>query len=121
MVEATKAEFEQASELLGVTPPANSKPALALEAAESALAQFETHADAPLGLGDFLTPVGARQEFAKLPVAEQRRILRQIISKVTLSPGRGLPGARLGFEFTDGTVWPAPDGIGAPVAVTVAA
>jgi DNA invertase Pin-like site-specific DNA recombinase len=121
MVEATKAEFEQASELLGVTPPANSKPALALEAAESALAEFETDADAPVGLGDFLTPVGARQEFDKVPVAEQRRILRQIISKVTLSPGRGLPGARLAFEFTDGTAWPAPDGIGAPVAVTVAA
>jgi DNA invertase Pin-like site-specific DNA recombinase len=107
-VEATKAEFEHASELLGVTPPANSKPALALEAAESALAQFETQADAPLGLEDFLTPVGVRQEFEKVPVPEQRRILRQIISKVTLSPGRGLPGARLAVEFTDGTVWPAP-------------
>jgi DNA invertase Pin-like site-specific DNA recombinase len=107
-VEATKAEFEQARELLGVTPPTNSKPALALEAAESALAEFKAQADAPLGLADFLTPVGVRQEFEKLPVPEQQRILRQIIAKVTLSPGRGTPGARLAVAFTDGTVWPAP-------------
>ena len=106
-VEAAKAEFEQARELLGVTPPANSKPALALEAAESALAEFEAQADAPLGLADFLTPVGVWQEFEKAPLPEQRRILRQIISKVTLSPGRGTPGARLAVEFTDGTIWPA--------------
>jgi hypothetical protein len=108
IVEKVKAEFEQARELLGVTPPAGSKPALALEVAESALAEFEAKADTPLGLADFLTPVGVRQEFAKSPVAEQQRILRQLISKVILSPGRGTPGARLAVEFTDGTLWPAP-------------
>ena len=122
-VEAAKAEFEQARELLGVTPPANSKPALALEAAESALAEFEAQADTPLGLADFLTPVGVRQEFEKAPLPEQRRILRQIISKVTLSPGRGTPGARLAVEFTDGTIWPAPPTDGpvlSPLAESVA-
>jgi len=106
-VEAASAEYEQAMELLGVTPPSDSKPALALTEAEAALAEFEVKATAPLTLADLLTPVGVKEQFEKLPVPEQRRILRQIIERVTLSTGRGDPGNRIVVEFTDGTRWPA--------------
>jgi len=106
-VEEARAEFEQAKEMLGVTPPPDSKPAIALRDAEAALGQFTSATDVPVGLGDFLTPVGVRAEFEKLPVPEQRRVLRQIVERVTLSPGRGKPGDRIVVEFADGTTWPA--------------
>jgi hypothetical protein len=104
-VEEACAEFEAAEEMLGVQPPPNSKQAVALRDAEAARDEFTSEADRPVGLGDVLSPVGVRQEFEKLPVPEQRRVLRQ-----TLSPGRGNPGARLVVEFTDGERWPAERG-----------
>jgi DNA invertase Pin-like site-specific DNA recombinase len=109
-VEEAKAGFERAQELLGVMPPPDSKPAIALTEAEAALAEFEAAANAPLGLGDLLTPIGVRQEFEKLPVPEQRRVLRSIIDRVVLSPGRGKPGDRIVVNFADGSRWPAEQG-----------
>jgi DNA invertase Pin-like site-specific DNA recombinase len=106
-VEEAQAEFERAKEFLGVTPPQDSKQAMALTDTEAALAEFEARANAPLGLSDFLTPVGVRQEFEKLPIPEQRRILQQIVKQVVLSPGRGKPGDRIVVEFVDGSRWPA--------------
>jgi len=90
-----------------VTPPQDSKQAMALTDAEAALAEFEARANAPLELSDLLTPVGVRQEFEKLPIPEQRRILQQIVKQVVLSPGRGKPGDRIVVEFVDGSRWPA--------------
>ncbi len=108
-VEEVRAEFERAEELLGITPPPDSKPALALVDAEAALDEFEAQAGAPLGLADFLTPVGVRQEFfEKQPIPEQRRMLRRIVKRATLKPGRGHVGERLEVEFVDGSTWPAP-------------
>ena len=110
-VEEAEAGFEQAEELLGVAPPADSKPAVALADAKAALGEFESAADAPLGLGDFLTPIGVRAKFEKLPVTEQRRVLRSIINKVVISKGRrGDPGGRIEVEFADGSSWPAEQG-----------
>ncbi|MGH3065254.1 MAG: recombinase family protein [Gaiellaceae bacterium] len=109
-VEEARAAFEQAREMLGVTPPPDSKPAVTLRDAEATLTEFQSTADAPLGLGDFMTPVGVRAEFEKLPVPEQRRVLRSIVERVTLSPGRGKPGDRIVVEFVDGSRWPAPQG-----------
>jgi DNA invertase Pin-like site-specific DNA recombinase len=102
-VEGAQAEFDAAWELLGITPPPDSKPAVALSEAQSALAEFEEDSARPVGIYDLLTPVGARQEFEKLPIPERRRILREVVEKVVLSPGRGNPGARLDVWFTDGT------------------
>jgi len=55
------------------------------------------------GLGDLLTPIGVRAEFEKLPMPEKRRVLRQIISRVEVAPGRGHVGERIAVWFTDGT------------------
>ena len=110
-VEEAEAEFEQMREMLGVAPPADSRPSMGLTDAKAALAEFEAAADVPLGLGDFLTPVGVREEFEKMAVPEQRRVLRSIINRVVLSPGRrGDPGDRIEVEFTDGSRWPAEQG-----------
>jgi len=110
-VEEARAEFEQMREMLGVVPPPDSKPAIALTEAEAALGEFEAAANVPLGLGDFLTPVGVRAEFEKLPVPEQRRVLRSIINKAVISKGRrGDPGGRIEVEFADGSSWPAEQG-----------
>ncbi len=110
-VEEAEAEFEQMREMLGVAPPADSRPSMGLTDAKAALAEFEGAADVPLGLGDFLTPVGVREEFEKMAVPEQRRVLRSIINRVVLSPGRrGDPGDRIEVEFTDGSRWPAEQG-----------
>jgi site-specific DNA recombinase len=109
-VEEARSAFDHAREMLGVTPPPDSKPAVTLRDAEAALTEFQSKVDAPLGLEDFLTPVGVRGEFEKLPVPEQRRVLRSIVERVTLSPGRGKPGDRIVVEFVDGSRWPAPPG-----------
>jgi len=106
-VEEARAEFERAEELLGVRPPSDSKPAMVVTDAETALAEFESRANAPLGLSDLLTPIGVRQEFEKSPIPEQRRILQQIVKRVVLSPGRGNPGNRIVVDFVDGSRWPA--------------
>jgi DNA invertase Pin-like site-specific DNA recombinase len=109
-VEEAQAEFERMSELLGEKPSPTSKQAVALSDAQAALAEFQSASDRPLGLSDLLSPVGVRQEFEKLSIPEQRRVLRGIIERVTLSPGRGNPGARIEVEFTDGERWPAKQG-----------
>jgi Recombinase len=106
-VEAAQAAWDSAREMLGVDPPADSTPAVALREAQVALGEFEDEAGRPIGLGDLLTPVGVRQEFEKLPIPEQRRLLREIVSRVTLKPGRGNVGERLEVEFVDGSYWPA--------------
>jgi hypothetical protein len=54
--------------------------------------------------------VGVRAELEKLPVPEQRRVLRSIVERVTLSPGRGKPGDRIVVDFVDGSRWPASQG-----------
>jgi site-specific DNA recombinase len=107
-VEMARGEVEALEEQIGTKLPTDSRQRIALEQAEAALAEWQAQADAPLGLSDFLTPVGVRAEFEKLPMPEKRRVLRQIISKVTLKPGRGHIGERLEIEFVDGTTWPAP-------------
>jgi hypothetical protein len=114
-VEEARAGFERAEEMLGMTPPADSKPAFALAEAEARLAEFDTETNRPLGLSDLLTPIGVRGEFEKLPIHEQRLVLRQIIRRVVLAPGRGKPGERIVVEFQDGSRWPAE-----PVEVKVA-
>jgi site-specific DNA recombinase len=106
-VESAREEYNAAVEMLGVEMlPPESRQAHALEQAEAAQAEFEAQADAPLGLADLLTPVGAREEFEKLSVSEQRRVLRQIIERVVLAPGRGHVGERVVVEFVDGSRWP---------------
>ena len=102
-VEMARGEVEALEEQIGVTLPPNSKQRLALEQAESALAEWQAQADRPLGLGDLLTPIGVRAEFEKLPMPEKRRVLRQIISRVEVAPGRGHVGERIAVWFTDGT------------------
>jgi DNA invertase Pin-like site-specific DNA recombinase len=114
-VEEARAGFERAEEMLGMTPPADSKPALALAEAEAHLAEYDIDTNRPLELFDLLTPIGVRAEFEKLAVPEQRRVLRQIIGRVVLAPGRGKPGERIVVEFQDGSRWPAE-----PVEVKVA-
>ena len=113
-VEAARAEVEALEDQIGTTLPADSKQRLALEQAEAALAEWQAQVDAPLGLGDYLTPVGVAREVEKLPMHERRRVLRQIVSRVKVAPGRGDVGQRISIEFTDGTVygehdWPVPD------------
>jgi DNA invertase Pin-like site-specific DNA recombinase len=105
-VEAARAELAAVEEMLGAVAPPNSKQRLAVDEAEAQLAEFEAQADAPLGLADILTPIGVRAEFEKLPVPEQRRVLRQVIKRVVLSPGRRKPGERIVVEFADGSQWP---------------
>jgi len=109
-VEAARAEFDRVAELLGEKPSPTSTPAVALTNAQATLGEFESEADAPFDLGDVLLPIGVRQKFEKLPVPEQRRVLRSIIERVTLSPGRGNPGERIAVEFADGSRWPAEQG-----------
>jgi DNA invertase Pin-like site-specific DNA recombinase len=107
-LEEAREEYRAMVEALGVeTLPPESRQALALERAEAALAEFEAEAERPLGLSDFLTPVGVRQEFEKLLAPEQRRLLREIVSRVVLKPGKAHVGERLTVEFRDGSYWPA--------------
>jgi DNA invertase Pin-like site-specific DNA recombinase len=107
-VEMARAEVEALEEQIGTTLPANSKQRAALEQAEAAMAEWQAQADVPLGLSDFLTPVGVREEFEGLRMPEKRRVLRQIVKRVVVAPGRAHVGSRLTVEFTDGEVWPAP-------------
>jgi hypothetical protein len=111
-VEEARALYVAAEELLGTKPPEDSKPALALAEAQSRLAQLDAEATRPLGLTDVLTPLGVRKEFEKLPIPEQRRVLRTIIKQAVLAPGRAHIGERLTVEFADGSTWPAPPGEG---------
>jgi site-specific DNA recombinase len=55
----------------------------------------------------WLTALGAREKFEELPVAERRRVLRQIVERVVLASGKGSPSERLTITFVDGTVHPA--------------
>jgi DNA invertase Pin-like site-specific DNA recombinase len=105
-VEAAREEVADLEEQIGTTLPAGARQRLALEQTEAALAEWQSQVDAPRGLADFLTHVGVRAEFEKLPVAEQRRVLRQIIKRVVLKPGRAHVSERLEIEFVDGTKWP---------------
>jgi hypothetical protein len=104
-VAAARGEVEALEEQIGTGLPAESKQRVALEAAEAALAEWQAQKDAPLDLGDVLTPVGVRAEFEKLPMHERRRVLRQIVSRVEVAPGRGEVGQRVSIEFTDGSVY----------------
>ena len=103
-VEGARGEVEALEDQIGTTLPADSKQRLALEQAEASLAEWQAQTDAPLALGDVLTPVGIRAEFEKLPMHERRRVLRQIISRVEVAPGRGHVAERISIKFTDGTV-----------------
>jgi DNA invertase Pin-like site-specific DNA recombinase len=109
-VEEARARAEQVEALIGERVSSTSKQAVALTDAQAALAEFETAAGAPLGLADLLTPVGVREEFERLPIPEQRRVLRSIVARVVLSPGRNKPGERIVVDFVDGDRWPAPQG-----------
>jgi DNA invertase Pin-like site-specific DNA recombinase len=106
-VEAAREEVAVLEEQIGCTLPADSKQRVALEQAEAALAEWQAKVVAPLGLSDILTPLGVRQEFEKLPMPERRRVLRQIVKRVVLKPGRRHIGERLEVEFQDGSYWPA--------------
>lgn len=75
-----------------------------LEAAEDARAALQPAAEEVV----FLTALGSRQKFEALPVPEQRRVLRQIVSQVVLKPGRGSASERITITLADGTVHPAP-------------
>jgi DNA invertase Pin-like site-specific DNA recombinase len=97
-----------AEEMVGVALPPDSKQRRALDEAEAALSEAMAETETPLDVSDLLTPVGVRAEFEKLDLPEQRRLLRQIIEKVTLKPGREHIAERLDIVFTDGTVWPPP-------------
>jgi DNA invertase Pin-like site-specific DNA recombinase len=107
-VEMARGEVKALEEQIGTTLPPNSKQLLALAQAEAALAEWQAQVDAPLGLSEFLTPVGVRAEFEKLPMSEKRTVLRRIIERVVLKPGRAHVAERLEIDFTDGTHWPPP-------------
>ena len=62
-----------------------------------------------------------RKQYEALSIPEKRAALASLIERVELKPGRGTSSERLTIHFTDGAVHPAPEGIGAPVAVKVAA
>jgi hypothetical protein len=123
-VEGAREQYRAAAEMLGIeTLPPESRQAQELEQAESAVAAFQDEADAPIGLADVLTPVGGRAEFEKLPVPERRRVLRQIVERVVLKPGRAHVSERLTIEFADGSVYPTPfnPALVPPVALTAVA
>jgi DNA invertase Pin-like site-specific DNA recombinase len=85
--------------------------AVALSEAQAALEAAEDARDALTAKPEqerFLTAFGSRQRFEELPVPEQRGILRQIVSKVVLAPGRGSSAERIEITFTDGSLHPAP-------------
>ncbi len=98
-----RAELEEIEAALGTKAPSDSKQALAVQAAEDALAELERASDIP---PVFLTPLGGRQKFEEMPVREQRRALRSIASRVIVSPGRAHVGERITIEFKDGTQHP---------------
>jgi DNA invertase Pin-like site-specific DNA recombinase len=106
-VSEARADIAAVEALLGTQAPPDSKQRLVLEQAEAALAEFEAKAQSPLGLADFVTPLGVRVEFEKLPAPEQRRVLRDVVSRVVLKPGKAHVGTRLALEFADGAHWPA--------------
>jgi DNA invertase Pin-like site-specific DNA recombinase len=88
-----------------------------VEAAEDARAQLALDP----GVTSLIFPIGNKAAFDELSVPEKRDALRGMISRVVVAPGKGHIGSRLHLEFTDGAVWPAPAGLGAPAAVTAAA
>jgi DNA invertase Pin-like site-specific DNA recombinase len=92
---------------------AHSDASRAVEEAEDARAQLSLDP----GLASLIFPIGNKAAFDELSVPEKRDALRGMISRVVVAPGKGHIGSRLHVEFTDGTVWPAPDGIGTPVEV----
>jgi DNA invertase Pin-like site-specific DNA recombinase len=107
-----RAELAVVEEMLGTEAPPDAKQKLAVEEAEAALAAFAVEPEHER----FLTALGSREKFEALPVPEQRLILRTIITRAVLTPGRAHIGERLTVEFADGSTWPAP-----PVEVEVAA
>jgi DNA invertase Pin-like site-specific DNA recombinase len=102
-------ELAEVEALRGTVSPAAY--AVALSDAQAAVEAAEDARDALTVEPEherLLTALGSRQRFEELPVPEQRRILRQIVSKVVLAPGRGSAAERIEVTFADGTVHPAP-------------
>ena len=120
-VDAARAEVAAIEEQIGTTLPADSKQRRALEQAEAELAEWQARVDAPFDVSDALTPVGVRREFDKLPMHERRRFLRQLVSKVTVSPGLDEARRRVHFveriaiEFADGTTYGEHDEAHVPI------
>jgi DNA invertase Pin-like site-specific DNA recombinase len=107
-VEALRGSIAAASFAL-----AHSDASRAVEAAEDARAALAVDP----GTASLVFPLGNKEQFDALSIPEKRDALRGLISRVVVAPGKGHIGERLHVEFTDGTVWPAPDGTGAPVEV----
>jgi Resolvase, N terminal domain/Recombinase len=106
-----QADVEELEALMGAKAPAASRQALALAAAEDALAAITAPAEAE-DFARYLTPLGGRELFKALPVAEQRRVLHRIIKSVVISRGkqgskRQDMGARVVVRFHDGSQHPA--------------
>jgi DNA invertase Pin-like site-specific DNA recombinase len=98
-----RAALAEAEAMVGVSLPAGSIQRLAVTEAEDVLAGID-RSDIPVSR--FLTPLGTKQAIEALPVADQRRVLGSMFSKIVL----GKPAAsgevrdRLTFHFTDGSV-----------------
>jgi len=109
-IEAARARVEEAREalseveaILATAAPRDSKQWVELAEAEDALAALTVEPSGDDVLSRLLFPPGVRREFEKLPVQEQRRVLRQIVSKVVVLPGRAHVSERIEIQFTDGS------------------
>jgi DNA invertase Pin-like site-specific DNA recombinase len=104
-----RADLAEVEALRGTVKPAALAVALsdaqvALEAAEDACAALTVEVENVT----LLTALGSRQKFEALPVPEQRRVLRQIVSRVVVKPGRAHVSDRIEITFADGSVYPTP-------------
>jgi DNA invertase Pin-like site-specific DNA recombinase len=99
-----RAALAEVEEMLGTQAPAGSKQRVALQEAEDRLADIGR----PEGFdwSKVLTPAGVKAHIESLPVADQRRMIRSVISKVVLTKAKGAPRDRLVIEFVDGSVSP---------------
>jgi hypothetical protein len=119
LIALAKEALAEVEALRGTIAPASyaqahSDASRGVELAEDARAEL---ADEP-GVASLIFPIGHKEAFEALPIPEQRDALRGLITRVVITPGRKHIGARLRVEFADGSVWPAPDGTGAPVEVS---
>jgi DNA invertase Pin-like site-specific DNA recombinase len=102
-------ELAEVEALRGSVKPAAFAVALSdaqteLEAAEDARAALSLEAEDV----KLLTPLGSRQTFEALPVPERRRLLRKLVSRAVVKPGRAHVFDRIEITFADGSVYPPP-------------
>jgi DNA invertase Pin-like site-specific DNA recombinase len=111
-VDTARAEIAALEEQIGTALPADSRQSLSLEQAEAALAEWQAQEDGPLDWGRVVNAANYRTAiFDKFPMHERRRVLRQMVSEVTVGPGldenrrRVDIGERISIKFADGTIY----------------